>query len=134
MLGMTLTPDPSPAHCATSLAPNQRGNFFVGSALHHDRISGAGDQNMSDEFDDAYDDESLRHSVMPSRIDQETLRSRVAQLMARPWRSGPSGSGRGDRKGVATAGPRATDTEKGAGAARREGQVVAESGYTLDAP
>ena len=40
---------------------------------------------MSDEFDDAYDDESLRHSVMPSRIDQVTRRSRVARLMSHAY-------------------------------------------------
>jgi hypothetical protein len=40
---------------------------------------------MSDEFDDAYDDESLRHSVMPSRIDQLTRRSRVARLISRAY-------------------------------------------------
>jgi hypothetical protein len=40
---------------------------------------------MSDEFDDAYDQESLRHSVMPSRIDQVTRRSRVARLVSRAY-------------------------------------------------
>jgi hypothetical protein len=40
---------------------------------------------MSDEFDDAYDDESLRHSVMPNRIDQVTRRSRVARLISRAY-------------------------------------------------
>lgn len=36
MRGRALTRDSSPAHCATSLTLNRRGNLFVGSALHHD--------------------------------------------------------------------------------------------------